>query len=127
MIEQDWTVEEEPLTAPHALANGWVQGANLPVFGTNHVKTLTTIAGLVEPVPTVMYLTSSNWAELALEITIKYGKKPTPGTFRELIIGCLTVRNAFTEDQAAVNMANEIGARNANFQEKRKALVSGKN
>src|SRR5260221_9785174 len=44
-------------------------------------------------------------------LTAKYSKTATPENFRELIIGCLKVRNAFTEDQGAVNEANKLEAR----------------
>ncbi len=107
-----------------AETTGWVQ-EGLMLFGeagTKHLETLDVIAGLVAPKETVMWLTSANWAELAQEIRAKYGKNPTPGTFRALRIRTLEVRNAGTEDQAVVNGMNVLSARDAEFAPKRDAL-----
>ncbi|MES2156122.1 MAG: hypothetical protein V4510_13390 [bacterium] len=108
-----------------AETTGWVQ-EGLWLYGprpvTNCLEELDTIAGLVAPKPTVMWLTSSHWAELAREIEAKYGKHPTPENFRALRVGCLEVRNSTTEDQGVVNAMNRLSASDAEFAQKRDAL-----
>lgn len=93
------------------------------------IKELWTIAGLCEPVPTIMFLTSTNWRELAAEVLkVQPGlpEAPTPKNFRELIVGCLTVVNSGSEDQDAVDEANVQAAQQANFAKKRDALIVGR-
>ena len=89
------------------------------------VDMLWTIAGICEPVPTTMFLTSTKWAILVADV-----KKVQPTaaltSSSPLLIGCLTVVNLGTEDQAVVDEANLQAANNASFQQKRLALISAR-
>ncbi len=89
-----------------------------------------TVAGLCEPVPTLMFLTSTAWERLANEVKRRQRASadgtPTPINFSELRVGCLTVVNSRSESQTAVDAANQQAARDANFAAKKAALISGR-
>lgn len=93
------------------------------------VEYLWTIAGLCEPVDTLMFVTSVNWALIAKTVINNRPellKDITPQNFNAMKVGCLTVVNSGSEDQEAVDEANKQAADRAEFQAKRLALISGK-
>lgn len=95
----------------------------------NLIDGLWRIAGLCAPTPTVMFLTVTDWSELAetiLRVQPGASDKPTPSNFKELKIGCLTVVNSGTDDKETVWHANQAAADNSHFAFKRDNFISGK-
>ena len=93
------------------------------------IEHLLTIAGLCDPVPTKMFVTSVDWAFIAKAVIAKQPavlNEVTPQSFQVLKVGVLTVINSGSEDQEAVDEANKQAAENAHFAEKRVALISGR-
>ena len=93
-----------------------------------YMDRLLRIAGLCAPVPTLIFVTSKDWAELAAEVLRVQPKiVPDPSNFKELRVPpCLTVVNSGTEDQAVVDEANRAASEQCHFLLKREALISGK-
>lgn len=89
------------------------------------VAELDMVAGLVGEIPTTMFVTSTKWARIAKEVEVMV-KRPNPENFRSLILRNLTVVNACSEDQEAVNILNVPEARKCDFQNRRARLVSGR-
>lgn len=98
---------------------------------TQFVRLLQRVAALVEG-PTVFFLTTTHWQQLAAELDAQYRKPEdvsrdplTPANFKEVKWGNLTVRNAGTEDQGVVNYMNRDDVQRSFFVEKRAALAQG--
>jgi hypothetical protein len=83
------------------------------------------IAGICGEVETVMFVTSSEWAQLAAEIQI-LTKQANPDNFRRLRLRNLTVVNSGSEDQEAIDLLNVPEARKCDFQNRRQRLISGR-
>lgn len=95
----------------------------------NCIDLLWTIAGLCDPEPTLMFLTSPHWAILAKEVIKQQPavlNEITPPNFKVLKVGCLTVVNSGSEDQNAVDEANIQAAQRAHFAAKASALQTGR-
>lgn len=95
---------------------------------TQYVKKIALIEGLLER-PTVMYVTSSHWREIAAELDAQYmdalmdPNGPVPWRVKdEFKIGRLTVVNACTESQREVNKKNWETPGAMDFIAKRDAL-----
>lgn len=81
---------------------------------TNHLERYKRISGILGPrdPPAVMWVTSSEWAEVATEVneqplTVE-GNRPRPSNFGQILIPPgLLVMNAKTEDQGFVNDMNQ--------------------
>src|SRR6266446_4319101 len=92
-----------------------------------YIEYVWTVAGFCEETPTLMLLTSADWAFLAAEVRARQpANAPTPANFSELKVGYLTVANAKTDDQEAVDQANQQAARDIQFSQKKLALISGR-
>ena len=82
------------------------------------------VSGLVYPIYTTIYLTSTQWAGIAAEVAAMpglktdRGRKPTRKNFSQLQIGRLTAVNSTTEDQDVCDMLNAVQERLSNFREK---------
>ena len=93
---------------------------------TRDLAFLKRVSGLVYPVYTTIYLTSTQWAGIAAEVaalapvgaTTSLGRPITPKTFQQLKLGRLTVWNSGTEDQDVCDMLNAEQERLSNFREK---------
>ncbi len=83
------------------------------------------IAGICGEIPTMMFVTSSEWARLAAEVQV-LRKELNPANFRQLNLRNLSVVNSCSEDQEAVNLLNVPEARKCDFQNRRARLQSGK-
>ena len=88
------------------------------------------VAGICDPVPTIMFVTSTKWNKIAKAVKKVQRRNvdgtPTPDNFQDLKVGCLTVVNSGTADEEVVNILNIPFAEAADFQKKRAALVSGR-
>ncbi len=105
----------------------------------NVIRHIMTVAALVAPVHTVMFLTSTHWGQLI--DAVKKHAPAAPGLTddrfkRSLVVGndctcCkparpyLEVRNSGSEDQDAVDMANDKAAELSGFAWKRDAWRVG--
>ena len=91
---------------------------------TRDLAFLKRVSGLVYPVYTTIYLTSTQWAGIAAEVAAMpglktdRGRKPTRKNFSQLQIGRLTAVNSTTEDQDVCDMLNAVQERLSNFREK---------
>ena len=91
---------------------------------TRDLAFLKRVSGLVYPVYTTIYLTSTQWAGIAAEVAAMpglktdRGRKPTRKNFSQLQIGRLTAVNSTTEDQDVCDMLNAEQERLSNFREK---------
>lgn len=83
------------------------------------------IAGICGEVETVMFITSSEWAQLAREVSI-LTKQVNPDNFSRLKLRNLTVVNSGSEDQEACNLVNVPEARKCDFQNRRHRLTTGR-
>lgn len=85
------------------------------------IPKLQTIAGLVSPTLTKMWVTSANWGLIAQELEEHYlgpeDTKPSRGNFARLKLGSLTVINSGTEDEEVCQLLNEPEFERARFQE----------
>lgn len=116
----------------------------LPNGETRFIVQLQTIDGLVRaardraladarpfPPEVVMFVTATQWGLLFLEVLAEHRdsvpahKLPTPQNFKRLRVGMITVANAGTDDQAAVNAANQQSARECGFSWAREYFKSG--
>lgn len=95
---------------------------------TMYIKQISVIAGLVER-PTVMYITADHWRKIQAELDAQYldclmdPKGPIPWRVSDNFkMGPLTVVNAGTESQAAVNRMNRDTPGAVDFIAKRDAL-----
>lgn len=91
------------------------------------LRKLELIAGLVHPVPSTMFVTSTDWGRVAKETQQHLGSAIPlrKGSFEMLLVGPLTVVNSGTEDQEVCNLLNRSYAEAANFAAKRDALRIG--
>lgn len=85
------------------------------------VPKLQTIAGLVSPALTTMWVTSTNWGLIAAELEAHYleptDTRPSRSNFARLKLGTLTVVNSGTEDEEVCQLLNEPEFERARFQE----------
>ena len=87
------------------------------------------IAGLCAPVPTTMFVTSTEWARFTAELSALPAEiftrpfNPSKATHSRFLIQTLTIVNSGTEDQTVCNAANYEAERKANFREKHDALA----
>lgn len=74
------------------------------------VKKWQFVADLLQGREMVAFVTSTEWAQLARELKEDYGSAitPTNKNFTQVKIANLLIRNAETEDQEAVNVANNM-------------------
>jgi hypothetical protein len=85
-------------------------------FNKSILDYLDTVAGLVEK-ETVMFVTSTHWAQIATAVKMMHPEaKIDPSNFNRLKILKLTVVNSRSEDQMAVDIANDEAAKDADFQ-----------
>ncbi len=89
------------------------------------VAELDQVAGIVGEIPTTMFVTTSKWARIAREVET-LTKAINPANFRCLNIRNLTVVDANSEDEQAVNLLNVPEARKCDFQNRRQRLITGK-
>jgi hypothetical protein len=106
-------------------------------IGDFHLRVLQRISGLLPEDAEVvtMFVTSTHWAAIAEEVEalIKQNPedvtdpscRPTPANFKELRWGKLLVVNSGSEDQAAVNLANQMEAERTHFDWRRNTLRTG--
>lgn len=82
------------------------------------------VSAIVYPVYTTIYLTSTDWAGIAGEVSRLPGVKTTKGrkatrkNFSQLVLGRLTAVNSTTEDQDVCDALNAEQERLSNFREK---------
>lgn len=101
----------------------------------SHLAVLNRISALIGPVekPVIMFVTSTHMGQIADEVNVldvaapdRPRHKATPRNFREVRIGSnLIVVNSGSEDQGAVNLANQMEAERVNFQGRRDKLRTG--
>jgi hypothetical protein len=89
------------------------------------VRRLWVIAGLCAPTPSTMFVTATHWGQIAEELMREHGVRLSNRNFSVLLVGCLRVVNAGTEDKDVVDVMNEEYAP-ADFQAKRQALITGR-
>jgi hypothetical protein len=97
----------------------------------NEFRKAQMVANLLDE-PAVMFVTSSHFGRLVEawsasdEFVFAPGvEKPTPQNCKRFQMGMLTVVNAFTEDQQAVNTANRLIVPES-FLARKRALISGR-
>lgn len=82
------------------------------------------VSALVYPVWTTIFLTSTDWARVAKEVSripgmkTNCGRRATPRNFKQLHIGRLTAVNSGTEDQDVCDALNAPEERKSRFREK---------
>lgn len=87
-------------------------GAPIEPSEPNEIRKLMLVAALLSR-PARMFVTSTKWAAIAREVRENHQADleapwnlPHKGNFKRLVLGQLTVINAETEDEEAVNTAN---------------------
>ena len=79
------------------------------------------VSGLVYPVPTRIWVRTSDWVRIATEVAAKRDPGqplPLPGNFQQLKIGALTAIHAGTDDQEVCDILNAPEEEKSHFRAK---------
>ncbi len=101
------------------------------INGVSDLRLLERLSALIDPdldPPVQVFVTSTHFARIAAEMRgyISGPVVPNPSNFKELRVGNnMIVVNSGSEDQGAVNLANQMEAERANFAYRRDNFRTG--
>lgn len=100
---------------------------------TSHIPKWQKVSALLYDRDKVAWVTSTEWGEIALELTgydlSQPDNKPTPKNFTQILVGRhLLVKNSGTEDQEVVDLMNwkEMGEDYSLFKFRKENYITGK-